>query len=136
MVMGILGTGTCNLACWMAREPECRCQCGGKNHGIMLRGGEHPQRTCQRKGRLFRLEAVTSGWIKANDATHELAKAYNAAHGRPWWAEAAFMQHATGHILKWPEVANILAQEGDAYLVWVRAEDQQVEPAHPTPRLL
>ena len=134
MVMGILGTGTCNLACWMAREPECRCQCGGKNHGIMLRDGKQPQRTCQRKGRLYRLEAVVSGWGEARRIAHKLV--WHEGYPNTRVLGDAFDEHATGHTLKWPEVANILAQEGDAYLVWVRAEDQQVEPAHPTPRLL
>lgn len=30
---------TCGESCWSAKEEICRCECGGKNHGITLRGG-------------------------------------------------------------------------------------------------
>ena len=35
---------TCGDACWHARDIECRCSCGGRNHGIMARGGDQPER--------------------------------------------------------------------------------------------
>ncbi len=28
----------CDFGCWEAQEDVCRCICGGKNHGVMVRG--------------------------------------------------------------------------------------------------
>lgn len=38
-LIAILTERTCGEACWNAKEDVCRCECGGKNHGIHLRGG-------------------------------------------------------------------------------------------------
>lgn len=48
---------TCGEACWGAREEVCRCECGGKNHGIQLRGGSGV-RACKINGRRYELVAV------------------------------------------------------------------------------
>lgn len=38
---------TCAANCWYAREPECRCSCGGRNHGsLLIDGAEQPRRNC------------------------------------------------------------------------------------------
>ena len=35
-----LTEATCGFNCWLAKEHICRCSCGGKNHGIMLKEGQ------------------------------------------------------------------------------------------------
>jgi hypothetical protein len=49
---------TCGEACWKAREDICKCSCGGKNHGIQLRG-ENAVRTSKQNG--YRYELVSVG---------------------------------------------------------------------------
>ncbi len=48
---------TCGENCWNAKEDICRCECGGKNHGIHLRG-ENAVRACKIAGRRYELVAV------------------------------------------------------------------------------
>lgn len=119
--------GTCNLACWMAREDVCRCMCEGENHGIMRHGEEQPGRYCQRKGVQYELEEMHLNYFDAMRAARTLNQAYNEQHERPWYVEdGAFHQRATGHMLKWPEVESMLRfmavveKDMDCYLVWVR----------------
>ena len=57
-----LTIATCNIACWMAREEDCRCSCGGVGHGVLLAGGEQPRRNRLIKGKRYVLAAVTTGW--------------------------------------------------------------------------
>jgi len=49
---------TCGENCWSAKEDVCRCECGGKNHGIHLRG-ENAVRACRING--YRYELVSVG---------------------------------------------------------------------------
>lgn len=117
--------GTCCMACWMAQEDVCRCMCGGRNHGIMRHGGEQPGRYCQRGYRQYQLQAIHEDWYDARIAASEASKKYNSEHWLPEYSESAFEQHASGHMLKWPEVQAFLAAQKDkrypdAYLVWVR----------------
>jgi len=112
--------GTCNLACWQAREPVCHCMCGGVNHGLMAQGGDQPGRYCQRKGRQFELHEIYPRWGDAQRTAYDLSKQLSTQHGLPWFSESAFEQHATGHMLKWPEVQRFLADHHHAYLVWTR----------------
>lgn len=48
---------TCGENCWNAKEEICRCECGGKNHGIHLRG-ENAVRACRINGRRYELVSV------------------------------------------------------------------------------
>jgi hypothetical protein len=48
---------TCGEGCWKAKEDICRCSCGGKNHGINLRGG-NANRTAKIGGHRYELMAV------------------------------------------------------------------------------
>jgi len=48
---------TCGENCWNAKEEVCRCECGGKNHGIHLRG-ENAVRACRIDGRRYELVEV------------------------------------------------------------------------------
>jgi hypothetical protein len=50
---------TCGEPCWHAREDECRCSCGGKNHGCLrVEGAEQPTRTAKIGGERYELLAV------------------------------------------------------------------------------
>lgn len=49
---------TCGEACWSAKEEVCRCECGGKNHGIMLRDGVTGIRAAKIGGYRYELLAV------------------------------------------------------------------------------
>lgn len=49
---------TCGEACWSAKHEECHCSCGGKNHGIWLKGGKPDFRTCKHNGTLYKLLAA------------------------------------------------------------------------------
>lgn len=48
---------TCGENCWHAKEEICRCECGGKNHGIALRG-ENGVRACRMNGYRYELLAI------------------------------------------------------------------------------
>lgn len=52
---------TCGQNCWEAKETSCRCECGGRNHGINLRGG-NAIRTMRSGG--VRYELVSVGKYK------------------------------------------------------------------------
>jgi hypothetical protein len=49
---------TCGEACWKAKEDICRCECGGKNHGIQLRTGQNGVRAAKIGGHRYELVAV------------------------------------------------------------------------------
>jgi len=50
---------TCGDACWHAKEEVCRCSCGGKNHGILLKGdNQQPLRTRKIDGQFYELVAI------------------------------------------------------------------------------
>jgi len=48
---------TCGQNCWEAKEQSCRCECGGRNHGINLRGG-NAIRTMRSGGVRYELVSV------------------------------------------------------------------------------
>lgn len=51
---------TCGEACWSAKEEICKCSCGGKNHGIWLKGGKPEYRTAKHNGMTYKLIAAGS----------------------------------------------------------------------------
>ena len=58
-IIGILTEQTCGEACWHAHEKECRCSCGGRNHGILnTPDGQRPDRMCRMNGYVYKLAAV------------------------------------------------------------------------------
>lgn len=58
---GTITTQTCAANCWYARETDCRCACGGANHGILLvDGAEQPRRTSRILGTVYVLAAAGS----------------------------------------------------------------------------
>jgi len=59
MVEAVLTATTCGEGCWFAREKVCRCSCGGKNHGCLLKdGAEKPVRNSKIDGERYELAAV------------------------------------------------------------------------------
>lgn len=73
---------TCAVQCWMAREPDCRCSCGGRNHGILLtEDGERPRRNCTILGTRYVL-----GTLALSHVAHRWARALcddlKRTHGR------------------------------------------------------
>lgn len=50
---------TCGQSCWYARDEDCKCSCGGKNHGVLKDGeNEQPARMRQVNGTTYYLQAV------------------------------------------------------------------------------
>lgn len=59
-IFSFLTGHTCGDHCWHARELVCRCSCGGANHGILLKGGERPQRTRKIDGHFYELVSIVA----------------------------------------------------------------------------
>ena len=117
---------TCNEACWEAREDVCRCSCGGANHGIYRHGGKQPGRFCHKQGRAYKVVGIFADWYECRKAVHPYVwpDGYNTPGQRTrCLPNEAVDEHATGHMLKWPEVANFIALHGDAYILWQRTSE-------------
>lgn len=131
-MLNLIRHGTCNTACWEAREDVCRCMCGGRNHGITRHGGERPGRYCQRKGVAYTLEAITVGRSAYSEAERMVdslreSQPKIAKYGYHYWDEGyAFAQSVPPNARKWPEVIAVApavetwGSDGDIYLVWRR----------------
>lgn len=59
IALAVLTDRSCGEACWHAREDVCRCECGGSNHGILLKDGtEQPNRHSRIDGVAYELVAI------------------------------------------------------------------------------
>lgn len=134
-----ISTITCGENCWEAKEVECCCSCGGKNHGILKNGGGQPARTKKAGGKVYTLVSVGSRielFDKANGIIPLLAGKPNANTG--WFdynpAKAGnpiLINYATAdqcrrwaELSQWKEVAD---DEQEFYfaspaLMWRRAD--------------
>ena len=82
MVEAVLTATTCGEGCWFAREKVCRCSCGGKNHGCLLKdGAEKPVRTSKIDGVRCELAAVGC-YRDMHKQANELLKGQK--HSTPW----------------------------------------------------
>jgi hypothetical protein len=115
---------TCGDACWHAKDEICRCSCGGKNHGILNRGGAMPTRTRKIGGEFYELAGIAPSYGMAQEevrlVTNQRFPGLDMYGYGEWRDEAnapVIAQHATESQNKWPEVA---AVEGDAYIIWSR----------------
>lgn len=86
---------TCGEACWSAREEVCRCECGGRNHGINKRG-QNGVRASKINGYRYELMAVgkypellaevekiiRAGWIEDGTAKLIDGQYYHPRYGR------------------------------------------------------
>jgi hypothetical protein len=105
---------TCGEACWAARESICRCSCGGKNHGILQRDGERPERSARIKGRRYVLAAI-GGFMEIRTQAHTA----NEDSWRLRSMHVAEDAQATSAQQTWPEVQT-----------WMETNDSEI------PRLL
>lgn len=113
----VLTLTTCSIACWMAREEDCRCSCGGKSHGVLLRNGEQPRRNSMIQGFRYVLGAIEAGGAARNLSwdfrktldretygTHLRGRIFSPRENEPgatiWLKKASAAQ-----LEKWPEVA-------------------------------
>ena len=81
---------TCGENCWNAKEEVCRCECGGKNHGIHLRG-ENAVRACKIRGRRYELVAVGTHSELFKQA-QELVKQDAIASGKAWYENGELVE--------------------------------------------
>jgi len=146
---GIFTQNTCGMNCWLAEEDECRCSCGGANHGIMLKeGNEQPKRMAKIDGTFYELEGIG----KYGDIYHQAGEINNQPQyeyhlekypeftyhpketesGSPARIKIASQKQMED----WPELApfkneskkNILNQYYDKpYLLWIKKEMQSQE---------
>ena len=59
IMLAVLTDRSCGEACWHAKEEVCRCECGGINHGILLKdGATQPSRHSKIDGKAYQLIAV------------------------------------------------------------------------------
>ena len=84
---------TCGENCWQAKEDICRCECGGKNHGIALRGGSGI-RACRINGRRFELVAVGKH-RDLFDMARELIQAHDIETGKAFYIDGVLMTVST-----------------------------------------
>lgn len=124
--MNVMTATTCGAACWYAREPVCRCSCGGENHGVLLKdGAEQPVRQRRALGRVFELVAVIIGYGKA----HGYVRSDLAQGG--WGGKAPDLcrvgdfnvQSAPKNAFKWPELKGFKPSrffQEHPHLIWKR----------------
>lgn len=133
---GTQTTQSCGAACWYAKEPDCRCSCGGANHGLLLTqdGGEMPRRNCTIQGARYVLGAMgfysdVMAKLRAfNNQTRETlgrqvavlengeptARWYPAESNRP--GAPLWRKQATDSQERWPEVAAWMEQHAQVRL--------------------
>jgi len=123
----MLAALTCGLPCWMAEQDVCRGSCGGRNHGLMRRGGEQPERTKHHLGRLYTLVAITD-YMEADkmvsDDYGSWLRNVGYGKGKSYPHERIIKNMATPSQLKWSEVRAVdvgldrWGRPEDKHLVW------------------
>ena len=126
----IITETTCGENCWTAREDVCRCQCGGKNHGIQRDdedGSEQPTRTRRVKGKIYELHSVVEGYHDANQIEHKIWQRVRRHVSHPW--NCVIRQRAPkAKFGKWPELDAYEYASGifsAPYLIWLREDAAQ-----------
>lgn len=114
MFLSLLQPGhTCGDHCWHARETECKCSCGGKNHGILKRGGEMPKRTRKIAGTFYELLEI-GGCREIDSRRLELVR----SSGHHWLFDPNgpyVAKPITDAQRKWPEITAI---KNASYILW------------------
>lgn len=134
LAFAVMTGSTCGDACWHAREDVCRCSCGGVNHGILLAGGDRPQRTCKIDGQFYELAGIVAG-RSDGECWNDVFKRTDMERNRiaddrfpnlDTYAYGAYRQESTLPVVdrkisatqaRWPEV---LAVPNAARLIWAR----------------
>ena len=129
---------TCSDACWYAREDVCRCNCGGKNHGVLRSGkGEQPARTRRVKHARYELIAVFGGGEDSESEARDYimgrledmgverarGKAWNANISNEWSSRENPFRYSPAtesNVRAWPELSAYRDDDGDARTWWRR----------------
>lgn len=115
---------TCAQACWYAREPECRCSCAGRSHGVLLLGGPQPIRNQRMAGFRYELDSIVIGYGAASRDVRERFGVMRLAEKGGAVRVQAAPAKAFG---AWPELAgfepSVLFQQ-HPYLIWRRVEQK------------
>lgn len=134
----------CNFACWEAVEDVCRCECGGKNHGILKRDPNVvlPKRRSKIDDRIYNLLAVMTDQayylaeqINRQDGPYKTDEFRDCYTGKPiirqhWWrdndpdAPCRVKRASKAQQAKWPELEayrNLPRYKG-LYLIWLRQD--------------
>lgn len=117
-MISILTGHTCGPACWEAREDVCRCECGGKNHGILRSAdGVRPCRRMKEDGQSYTLLGVSRVDDDARkDLCARIQKANeDAGQTGPWggwWRDTdkgapGRIKIASQQQRSWPELAHL-----------------------------
>ena len=83
-LINIFSEITCGAGCWSAQEDVCKCSCGGKNHGLTLKGGcaDKIVKIDGLRYKLFEVGAYNHLYLKCRDLLHDSKKSlsYNGAY--------------------------------------------------------
>jgi hypothetical protein len=105
---------TCGDACWYARDAICHCSCGGANHGILLKGGDRPTRTCKIGGTFYEMVEIGD-----HNTIEKRRMDETKACGHDWYFDPAgpwVKKTATKtQLANWPELK---AYGRDTYILW------------------
>lgn len=76
IMLAVLTDRSCGEACWHAKEDVCRCECGGANHGILLKdGAEQPVRHSKIDGVAYELIAI-GNYRTINSQFYDMVRTY------------------------------------------------------------
>lgn len=123
---------TCNMACWFAKEDQCRCSCAGENHGLLLNeGNEQPIRKKRSNNRIYELSGVVLG----NRNAREYAREQYQKDGNDGWLNTSHnyydsvgdyhVEQAKMRHLEWPELAtfnNMEDWKAGPCIIWKRIQ--------------
>ena len=124
MPQAILTLTTCGHACWMAKQETCRCQCEGRNHGVLLENGpEKPVRKKRKGTGIFFLAAIVDDYRQASSYLRDRGCSRNDS------SPFIHFQLASKSQKKWEEVKN--CEFGYPYLIWVGDEVENPENGTP-----
>lgn len=121
-VTGYFSGHTCGDSCWHARDLVCVCSCGGKNHGILARGGDQPERTAKIGGSMYVLTEVGPYRAMKARCVEELRGCNHPwlfDPNGPWIAKPATKTQAKN----WPELQ---AFKDDACILWKKTTTQNL----------
>lgn len=151
-LFAMITEATCGEACWSAREEECRCSCGGKNHGIN-KTGERAERTAKIDGYRYKLVGVGKHRDLVKSASEYnlnfiVSKSwdFSCATLRVNYYEhldkgaMARVKYATeGQIEKWHELAAYDKTQRyltDTSLLWLREDFESAQSVYVSPKEL
>lgn len=138
LLTSLLTSTTCGEACWHAREPICRCECGGKNHGCLRTGdGSRPTRAAKIAGASYELAAVgtyanlaplacnmneSRGWSMIDARAPEYRYHYTHKDTDPG-APARLRPASADQCARWEELAAWKGTRERPYLLWKRRDE-------------